>query len=49
MTQMQLAKLSGYPQPQISRWECGADSPGRQAVIDLADALGIEPRNLYAE
>lgn len=49
MTQTQLGNLAGYSQTQISDWERAVHQPGRQAVADLAQALGIEPRNLYAE
>lgn len=49
MTQVQLAKESGMSHPQIARYEQGTSKPRMKAVLKLAHALGVEPRDLVGE
>lgn len=44
--QWQLAREVGKRQPTISHWESGRNSPSREEVVLLADALGIDPKSL---
>ena len=39
MTQCALAKLTGYHEQEISRWENGHHDPRLSVVVNLADAL----------
>ena len=40
-TQWALAKLTGYHEQEISRWENGRHDPRLSVVVNLADALGL--------
>jgi transcriptional regulator with XRE-family HTH domain len=48
LTQQQLAELSGVDQTTISSLELGAaKSPSWETVGSLAQALGVEPHELF--
>jgi DNA-binding XRE family transcriptional regulator len=44
LTQKQLAEKSGLSQNAISHWENGEREPGWSAVVQLAEALGVDCR-----
>jgi len=46
MTQQDLSRKSGIPQPYISRLERGEHSPSAKTIRRLATALGVEPKDL---
>jgi transcriptional regulator with XRE-family HTH domain len=43
LTQAQLAEMVGVEQPTVQRWETGKREPDYEALLTLADALGVEP------
>jgi transcriptional regulator with XRE-family HTH domain len=47
MTQEQLADRLGTTSMTVSRWERGAVALNTTVMSELADALGIEPEDLY--
>jgi hypothetical protein len=48
MTQVELAKASGVPQPNISAFERGETSPGIAIIARLAEALRCPPSALLS-
>lgn len=46
-TQQTLADELGVEQPTIQRWESGQRTPDAKDLVRLANALGIEPGDLY--
>ncbi|RNL84764.1 helix-turn-helix domain-containing protein [Halostreptopolyspora alba] len=49
LTQRELARLIGTGEMRVARWERGASAPSAKYVFRLADALGIDPRDLVAD
>jgi transcriptional regulator with XRE-family HTH domain len=47
ITQTELAKISGYTQSQVWRWENEKELPGAKAITDLVVALHVEPNDLF--
>lgn len=48
MTQTELAEASGYDVDQIGTWERGEHMPREMTVVDLAQALSVDPRDFDA-
>jgi transcriptional regulator with XRE-family HTH domain len=48
LTQQQLADRVGTTKGTISRWETEVRDPPLAALAALADALGIEPKELFS-
>lgn len=46
LTQDDLAEKSGLPQTTIAHWERTGNLPGRQKILQLAEALGISLEKL---
>lgn len=42
LTQRELARRTGRPQPMIARWERGHDMPRLDSLVGLARACGVE-------
>lgn len=49
MTQSALAEAVGVEQPTIQRWERGNRTPDMADILRLAEALGVEPGELFTE
>ncbi len=49
MRQEDLAEAIGSDQYSVSQWERGVRSPRPTTIKRLADALGVEPQDLFAE
>lgn len=49
MTQQQLAEAIGVLQQQIAGWETGARKPKIDALMRMADAMGIDWTTLIQE
>ncbi len=49
MTQEDLARAAGFDQYSVSQWERGRRSPRPTTVRKLAEALGVEPQDLFVE
>lgn len=49
MTQQQLADAIGVKQSQIAGWETGARKPKIDALMRMADAMGIDWTTLIQE
>ncbi len=47
--QTRLAREIGIPQPQLSRWLSGLQSPGIESAKQIADALGVPLESLFRE
>lgn len=47
ITQADLAEMVGVEQPTVQRWESGKRTPDTLQLVALADALGIEPGELF--
>lgn len=47
LTQQGLADLIGVEQPTVQRWETGKRTPDLAQLGELADALGVEPGDLF--
>jgi transcriptional regulator with XRE-family HTH domain len=49
LTQQQLGDLVGVKQHAVSQWERGSSYPARQHMRALADALDVDPSELFEE
>jgi transcriptional regulator with XRE-family HTH domain len=49
LTQRQLAERIGTDSFQVSRWERGANRPVDDTLAALADALGLDWADFYAD
>lgn len=49
LTQARLAEMIGVEQPTVQRWEAGNREPDFEALGKLADALGVERADLFAD
>ena len=49
MTQAQLSEHSGLFRTHLSRIECGTANPSLDAIVAIACALRVSPRELLAE
>lgn len=49
LTQQQLADRVGTGKDQISRWESGGRTMSANVIAALADALQLEPRDLFRD
>lgn len=47
LTQAQLAEILGKEQPTVQRWEAGKRTPDLEDLGEIADALGVTPRELF--
>ena len=47
ITQGDLAEMANYSRNNIQRIETAATVPSLDALLDIADALGIEPEKLF--
>ena len=47
ITQGDLAEMANYSRNHIQRIETAATVPSLDALLDIADALGIEPEKLF--
>lgn len=47
LSQAALAESLGVPQSAISQWESGIHSPAVTDIPTIADALGVEPGELF--
>lgn len=47
LTQIELGVKVGVSGPQVSRWERGLQRPGGDTIGPLAEALGLDFRDLY--
>lgn len=44
MTQSEISRRTGIPQPRLSRWEAGAPSAGANDALKLAELVRSLPR-----
>ena len=47
LTQEELAEVTGFSQPDISRWEKGVRSPTAEQIFVITEALGCDPAELF--
>ncbi|MDX3877630.1 MAG: helix-turn-helix transcriptional regulator [Achromobacter sp.] len=43
MTQSEISRRTGIPQPRLSRWEAGAPSAGANDALKLAELVRLLP------
>lgn len=48
ITQAELAQKLGVIQQQVSRWEAGSASHTVETLIAVAEALGVNPKDLLS-
>jgi transcriptional regulator with XRE-family HTH domain len=49
VTQVQLAAMTGLRQPLISQLETATVNPSYRVAQRVADALGVQPRDLFGD
>lgn len=46
INQSEIARATGFTQPQISDWLAGKKTPRHENLVKLADAMGMDPAQL---
>jgi transcriptional regulator with XRE-family HTH domain len=49
VSQLELSKLTGIAQQQISQWETGEIKPGMESLMKICNALGSVPRFFFVQ